>query len=94
MDHYKQEQIVEGQTLTIAVPKSMDISRQCQVDIYETLNRATASDQFGSRAIINEPGVLKKGLLFIKGKFYCKKYLMLEVTMVSQLIFTYKHLKF
>nr|CAB3265445.1 ras GTPase-activating protein 1 [Phallusia mammillata] len=67
VEHYKQEQIIEGQTLTCAVPKSMDISRQCQVDIYETLNRATASDQFGSRAIINEPGVLKKGLLSIKG---------------------------
>ena len=67
IDHYKHEQIVEGQTLKQAIPKTMDISRECRVDIYETLNRATASDQIGSRAIINEPGVLKKGQLLKKG---------------------------
>ncbi|CAK8676614.1 unnamed protein product [Clavelina lepadiformis] len=67
VDHYIHEQILEGQTLTRAVPKTADISRQCHVDIYETLSRATASDQLGSRAIINEPGVLKKGQLYKKG---------------------------
>ena len=67
IEHYKHEQIVEGYTLVQAVPKTMDISRECRVDIYETLTRATASDQLGSRAIINEPGVLKKGQLLKKG---------------------------
>uniref|UniRef100_H2Y687 Ras GTPase-activating protein 1 n=1 Tax=Ciona savignyi TaxID=51511 RepID=H2Y687_CIOSA len=66
VQHYRHEQIVEGQMLTHAVPKTTDISRQCTVDIYETLNRATASDQL-SRAIIHEPGVLKKGQLLRKG---------------------------
>jgi len=67
VEHYKHEQIIEGLTLRSAVQKTMDISRQCEVDIYETLQRATASDQLGSRAIINESGVLKKGPLFVKG---------------------------
>nr|XP_002127238.1 ras GTPase-activating protein 1 [Ciona intestinalis] len=65
VEHYRHEQIVEGHTLTYAVPKSTDISRECKVDIYETINRATSSQL--SRAIIHESGVLKKGQLLKKG---------------------------
>ena len=70
IDHYKHEQIVEGFTLQQAIPKTVNISRECRSDIYQTLSRATASDQLGSRAIINEPGVLKKGQLLKKGKTF------------------------
>jgi len=72
IEHYKHEQIVEGFTLKHAIPKTVNISRECRSDIYQTLSRATASDQLGSRAIINEPGVLKKGQLLKKGECYTK----------------------
>ena len=61
------EQIVEGQTLVMAVPKSYDFHRQNDVDIYETINRFKTSNQSGSRAIINDSGVSKRGHLYKKG---------------------------
>ena len=64
ISHYQHEQIVQGQTLTAAVPKTIDITRQNHVDIYETLSRVHST---GSRAIINDSGVSKRGHLFKKG---------------------------
>lgn len=71
VEHYKHKQIVEGHTLGQAIPKTMDISRECRVDIYETINRASNSEQAGSRGLIAENSVTKRGQLLKKGSKFC-----------------------
>jgi len=66
IEHYKHEQIVAGHRLGKAVPKTTDVSMQREVDIYQTVNRATKS-AVSRAAILIEPGVVKKGHLLKKG---------------------------